>query len=63
MTQCMSLHASDQDFPNRGGGEFHLSGERRENFQGENLIYMVVWTWAEVILTIWPFCKVKNNIL
>ena len=33
------------------------------NFAGGNLIYMVVGTWGEVILTIQTFFKAKNSIL
>ena len=54
---------SDQDFPNRGGVAFPLSGERWEIFLGKNLINMVVWTQREVILTIRTFFKAKNNVL
>ena len=40
-----------------------LSGERWEIFLGENLIYMVLWTWWEMILTVRTLVKAKNNIL
>ena len=48
MTQCMSLHASELAFLNRGGRILpHWRG--MGNF--------VVETWGEVILTIWTFLK------
>ena len=54
----MFLHASDQGFPNRGGGiPPHWRG------MGIFAIYMIVETWGEVILTIQTFLKAKNNIL
>ena len=45
MTQCMSLHASDQHFQNNneGWGNVSPSGGM-ENFAGGNLINMVVGT-------------------
>ena len=43
-------------------GEFPLSGLGREILFGR-LIYMMVDTWGEVILTIWAFFKAKHNIL
>ena len=58
-----NAYPSDQGFSNRGGGAFPLSGERWEIFLGENLIYMVVWTWREMILTVRTLFKAKNNIL
>ena len=54
----MSLHASDQGFPNRGGGiPPHWRG------MGIFAIYMIVETWGEAILTIRTFLKAKSNIL
>ena len=53
-----SLHASDQDFPNRGGG-IPPQWQGIKNF----VINLMVETWGEVILTIQTFFNTKNNIL
>ena len=66
MTQCMSLLAPDQGFPNsvKEWGEF-LPQWRTEmrNFAERNLIYMEVRTSGGVILNIQTFFKANNNIL
>ena len=58
MTQCMSLHVSDQGFPNRGGR--NPPRWRGWEFCLEDLIYMMVETW-EVILTIRTFSRPKTT--
>ena len=63
LEQWLSACPSDQGFSNRGGSAFPLSGGRWEIFMGENLIYILMWTWGEVILTIRTFFNAKNNIL
>ena len=63
LEQWLSAYLSDQGFSNRGGSAFPLSGGRWEIFMGENLIYMLMWTWGEVILIIRTFINAKNNIL
>ena len=45
-----------------GDGGFPLSGGGWEILLGR-LIYMMVDTWGEVILTIWAFFKARHNIL
>ena len=62
MNQCMSLHASDQGFPNKGGvNSSSVKGDGK--LSRGDLVYMVVGTWGGVILTIRTFFEAKNNIL
>ena len=58
----MSLHASGQGFPNKGGvNSPSVKGDGKLSW--EDLVYIVVGTWGVVILTIQNFFKAKNNIL
>ena len=57
ITQCVSLHTSDQDFPNRGGG-IPPQWWGIKNV----VINLMVETWGEVFLTIQTFFNTKNNI-
>ena len=52
MTQCMSLHAYEQGFPNRDRVESH-------SMKGDGKFCL----GKIVILTLWTFFKAKNNIL
>ena len=63
MTQCMSQYASKQGFPNKVWGDPSQWRGMENVAGGGDLIYMMLDSWGEMILTIQTFFKVKNNIL